>query len=354
VIGALANKYVDSYLTCTSAKELWNALYEKLCVCDTGSELYIMEQLFNYKMVENRPVVEHAHEIQALTKELKHFTCVLSDKFVAGGIIAKLPPSWTDFATTLKHKRQEFSVTELIGSLDVEERARAKDTRGKGVETSSVNMVQKKNSNVSHNNKKKNKEHNATKPKQAVSFKRKNKGAGCFVCGSTDHWASACLDRKFKQEKKPTQEKKSINLVVSENEGTSGYGNILPTVLSVCQSPEWWADTGANIHVGADISLFSSYQCKRYGALLMGNRLHVCVLGVGTIILKFTSGKTVLLKNVQHVPSIKKNLFSGSLLCRDGYKLVFEYNNCILSKYGTFVGKGYESGGLFRLSLHGV
>jgi hypothetical protein len=86
----------------------------------------------------------------------------------------------------------------------------------------------------------------------------------------------------------------------------------------------------------------------------MGNRLHVCVLGVGTIILKFTSGKTVLLKNVQHVPSIKKNLFSGSLLCRDGYKLVFESNNCILSKYGTFVGKGYESGGLFRLSLHGV
>jgi hypothetical protein len=47
---------------------------------------------------------------------------------VAGDIIAKLSPSWTDFATTLKHKRQEFSVAKLIGSLDVEERARAKDT----------------------------------------------------------------------------------------------------------------------------------------------------------------------------------------------------------------------------------
>jgi hypothetical protein len=28
VIGALANKYVDSYLMCTSAKELWDALDE--------------------------------------------------------------------------------------------------------------------------------------------------------------------------------------------------------------------------------------------------------------------------------------------------------------------------------------
>ena len=57
------------------------------------------------------------------------------------------------------------------------------------------------------------------------------------------------------------------------------------------------------------------------------------------------------LKNVQHVPSIRTNLVSGSLLCRDGYKLVFEFNKCIVSKYGIFVGKGYESGGLFHLSL---
>jgi hypothetical protein len=202
VIGTLANKCVDSYLTCTSAKELWDALDEKFGVSDAGSELYIMEQLFDYKMVENCHVVEQAHEIQALAKELEQSPCVLPDKFVAGGIIAKLPPSWTDFATTLKHKRQEFSVAELIGSLDVEERVRAKDTCGKGVETSSANMVQKKNSNASHNNKRKGKQLNATKPKQAASFKNKNKGVGSFVCGSTDHWASACPDCKFKQEKK--------------------------------------------------------------------------------------------------------------------------------------------------------
>jgi hypothetical protein len=238
VIGALANKYVDSYLMCTSAKELWDALDENFVVSDASSELYIMEQLFDYKMVENHPLVEQAHEIQALAKELEQFSCVLPDKFVAGGIIAKLPPSWMDFASTLKHKRQEFSVAELIGSLDVEERARAKDTRRKGVETSSVNMVQKKNSSVSHNNKKKNNQQNAMKPKQATSFKRKNKGAGCFVCGSTDHWASSCPDRKFKQERKPAQEKKTRNMIVSENaEGTSGYGNLLPVVISVCQSP---------------------------------------------------------------------------------------------------------------------
>ena len=57
------------------------------------------------------------------------------------------------------------------------------------------------------------------------------------------------------------------------------------------------------------------------------------------------------LKNVQHAPSINKNLISGSLLCRDGFKLVIESNKVVISRFGQFIGKVYDSGGLFRLSL---
>jgi hypothetical protein len=96
-------------------------------------------------MVENRSVVEQAHEIQALVKELELFGCALPDKFVAGCMIAKLPQSWTDFATSLKHKRQEFSTVELVGTLDVEDKSRAKDAKGKKVTEgiSSAHVVQK-------------------------------------------------------------------------------------------------------------------------------------------------------------------------------------------------------------------
>jgi hypothetical protein len=54
---------------------------------------------------------------------------------------------------------------------------------------------------------------------------------------------------------------------------------------------------------------------------------------------------------MHHVPSINKNLMSGSLLCRDGFKVVLESNKLVVSKHGQFVGKGYDSGGLFRFSL---
>ena len=105
-------------------------------------------------MVDDRSLVEQAHEIQTLAKELKIFGCVLPDKFVAGCIIAKLPQTWTYFAISIKHKRHEFGIVELIDSLDVEEKARAKDVHGKKtVEGGSSTHVVQKNPQHSHKNK---------------------------------------------------------------------------------------------------------------------------------------------------------------------------------------------------------
>nr|CAH65871.1 OSIGBa0103I21.4 [Oryza sativa] len=217
LISVLADNIVDVYMHMPSGKNMWDALEAKFGVSDAGSELYVMEQFYDYKMVDDRSVVEQAHEIQMLAKELENNNYELPDKFVAGGIIAKLPHSWSDFATSLKHKRQEFSVTDLIGSLGVEEKARAKDNRGKNIEGgSSANLVQKKNPHASHNNNKK-KVKPDVKPKATTNFKKKGKGKAkgdCFVCGKPGHWAKNCPDRK---------DKKSANMVISEGGGTSGY-----------------------------------------------------------------------------------------------------------------------------------
>ena len=53
VISALHSKYEKNYISCTSDKELWDTLEAKFGVCDAGSELYLMEHLYDYKMVEN-------------------------------------------------------------------------------------------------------------------------------------------------------------------------------------------------------------------------------------------------------------------------------------------------------------
>jgi hypothetical protein len=77
-----------------------------------------------------------------MVKEVALLKIVVLDEFMAGGIIAKLPPSWRDFTTALKHKRVHIFILDLITSLDVEEKAWGKDGRSKGVEGQiSANMV---------------------------------------------------------------------------------------------------------------------------------------------------------------------------------------------------------------------
>jgi hypothetical protein len=85
--------------------------------------------------------------------------------------------------------------------------------------------------------------------------------------------------------------------------------------------------------------------------VLMGNESHASVRGVGMIDLKLILRKIVQLKNVQHVPSINKNLVSGSLLCRDGFKVVLESNKFVVSKCGQFIDEGYVCRDLFYFSV---
>jgi hypothetical protein len=89
--------------------------------------------------------------------------CALPPKFVAAAIVAKLPAEWRDFATSIKYKREEISMEDLIAALDVEEKARAKDAQTKNVHNS-ANFVQK---NKQFNKKK------GLKQNKTTSFKKK-------------------------------------------------------------------------------------------------------------------------------------------------------------------------------------
>jgi hypothetical protein len=86
--------------------------------------------------------------------------------------------------------------------------------------------------------------------------------------------------------------------------------------------------------VYSDASLFSSFQVAQDSSMMMGNGSHAFIHGVGMVDLKLTSENIVQLKNMQHVSSINKNLVSGSLLCRDGLKVVLESNKFVVSKCG--------------------
>jgi len=57
---------------------------------------------------------------------------------------------------------------------------------------------------------------------------------------------------------------------------------------------------------------------------------------------------------VFHVPEIRKNLVSASLLSKKWFKSVLESDKVIVTKSGMFVGKGYSYGGMFKFSINEI
>lgn len=100
-----------------------------------------------------------------------------------------------------------------------------------------------------------------------------------------------------------------MNVIENEPFGLSFMSvSINPTINLIYKNLDWWLDSGANTHVCADKSWFLSYQITSGGSVTVANGTSIKVLGVGDIKLKFTSGNIIILRDVQHVPDIRKKI----------------------------------------------
>ena len=103
---------------------------------------------------------------------------------------------------------------------------------------------------------------------------------------------------------------------------------------------DWWVDTGATRHICSEKLLFSDYQkLEQDEQLFMRNSAVSKVERKRKVILKRTSGKKFTLNDVLHVPDIRKNLISESLLSKKGFRMIFESDKFVLTKGGMYVGK---------------
>ena len=83
----------------------------------------------------------------------------------------------------------------------------------------------------------------------------------------------------------------------------------------------------------------------------MTDRSTATVLGTGTLVLTLTLGKTLTLKSVKHVPSISKNLVSGSMLSNVRMRPDFQGGKTILSYKKMYFGNAYRTDGMYKISI---
>ena len=71
--------------------------------------------------------------------------------------------------------------------------------------------------------------------------------------------------------------------------------------------------------------------------MFMGDSRSTPVIGKEKVLLKLTSGKVLSLSDVLHVPNIRLNLVSISLLGKIGVRILFDSNKIVLTKNDAVV-----------------
>ncbi|GJS28562.1 hypothetical protein Tco_0489182 [Tanacetum coccineum] len=185
-----------------------------------------------------------------------------------------------DFKHTLKHKKEELTLVELGSHLRIEESLRVQDSdkpKSNNVAGPSFNMLEHNNSSKYNHNKGKRKHHDNTRAD-------------------------------------PNKKEKVLMLATKPIDQAQ-------RVQWMDDDVAWWVDSGATVHVCKDRCWFKTYESLNDGSILqMGNESTALVHGRGCVDLRFSSGKIVSLFNVLHVPNIRKNLVSSSVLNNCGYK----------------------------------
>ncbi|XP_022024284.1 uncharacterized protein LOC110924597 [Helianthus annuus] len=121
VLNDLSDALCNVYYNIKTSKELWEFLHKKYKTEDAGTKKIVVAWLLDYKMVNNKTVINQVQELQIILHDIYAEGMVLSETFQVATMIEKLPPSWVEFKNYLKHKQKEMTVEELVVLLRIEE-----------------------------------------------------------------------------------------------------------------------------------------------------------------------------------------------------------------------------------------
>ena len=345
LLNGLDNTLYNLYCAFNTARELWESLDKKYKTEDARLKKFVVGKFLDYKMLDSKTVIIQVQDLQLILHDIHAEGMSLSESFQVAAIIENLPPLWKEFKNYLKHKLKEMRLEDLIVRLRIEEDNRASEKKAsKGIMESKANVVEQ--GQTSHNHKKR--KHNGNGPKKGPTKKFQGKS---YVCNKQGHHAKDCHSRK--EQGNPKKKRPQANVTELDNVSDMNLSVVVSEVNFIgSNTKERWVDTGATRHVSSNKNMFSSYQTIDNGEqLFMGNSSSSKVEGQGKVVLKMTSVKELTLYDVLHVPEIRKNLVSGSLLSKKGFKLVYVSYNFFLTKNGMYVGKGYMSNGLFKMNV---
>jgi len=119
-------------------------------------------------------------------------------------------------------------------------------------------------------------------------------------------------------------------------------------ILAV-QSPidDWILDSGASFHCTPHHEMMQNYVAGDHGVVYLADGQPMDIVGIGDVQIKTLNGSTWNLKNVRHVPGLKKKLISVGQLDDNGHSILFSGGMWKISKGAMVLARGKKTGTMY-------
>ena len=113
ILNTLSDCLYDLYTSMKSPKDIWNALEAKYKTEKIGTNKFIIQKYFDYKMLDNISILDQVYELQIVVNKLRDLSINISESFQVGAIITKLLPSWNNFRKKLLHMSENLTLEQF-------------------------------------------------------------------------------------------------------------------------------------------------------------------------------------------------------------------------------------------------
>ncbi|KAH9770122.1 Integrase catalytic domain-containing protein [Citrus sinensis] len=278
--------------------DLWIKLETIYMIKSLTNRLHIKKRMFTLKMAEGSSLDDHIDEFNRVCDTLETIDERLSDESKAMLLVSSLPQSYSNIVDALMYGRQTLSLDEVKAALNT-----------RGLQEKSVSIESGVGLTVKW---KFEKNKNAAKNQKQSKPKTKPKDLKCFHCHKEGHFKNDCPDLKNKNNKR--------------------IGN------------------------ATTIEEDDGYESEDLdgGRVMMGNNTVCKVIGIGKIHLKLHDGSIKEIRQVRHIPELKRNLISLGMMDQMGCIIKLESGVLKILNGSTLVMKGTRKNGVYVLDEESV
>ena len=112
---------------------------------------------------------------------------------------------------------------------------------------------------------------------------------------------------------------------------------------------KWILDSGCTFHMSPFKDYFIEYHEFDGGRVMMGNNAMCRIISIGSVKLRLHNGTLLMIKQVRHVPDLKRNLISLGMFNQMGYNISLESGDLRVMNGSKTILKGNKKNEVYVL-----